>query len=229
MKKTVLFLAVLLFSFKGFSNDPQKGDPNLGGWYMYFGNTKFADTKWNLNYDVQHRNHEFVSDLNQLLLRASAQYNLLDNLTVGSGYAFVHTEEFEKPDLPFMENRIFQDVITQQKIATASVRHRFRFEQRFIEDQDCKTRFRYQLGLDVPIYHNAEKNQSLYASFYNELFMNTDETSRKNNAFDRDRLYLGAGFKFNQNLGVQVGWMNQMLQKTSHQQLMFSLHHNLNI
>ncbi|MEG1265468.1 MAG: DUF2490 domain-containing protein, partial [Myroides sp.] len=70
---------------------------------------------------------------------------------------------------------------------------------------------------------------SLYASFYNELFMNTDETSRKTNVFDRDRLYLGAGFKFNQKLGIQVGWMNQMLQKTSHQQLMFSLHHNLKI
>src|SRR5690606_35885516 len=175
------------------------------------------------------RNHAFITDLNQMLLRGSVQYIWLDNLIVGSGYAFVHTEQFEKPDVPFAENRIFQDVLTNQKIATATVKHRFRFEQRFIENQDFKSRFRYQLGLDVPIYQNTEKNQSLYASFYNELFMNTDETSRKTNPFDRNRLYLGAGFKFNQKLGIQVGWMNQMLQKTSHQQLMFSLHHNLNI
>ena len=154
---------------------------------------------------------------------------LYDNLTLGTGYAFVDTEQYLKPDVPFIENRIFQDVLTNQKIATVTVKHRFRFEQRFIENQDFKSRFRYQLGLDVPIYQNTEKNQSLYASFYNELFMNTDETSRKTNVFDRDRLYFGAGFKFNQNLGVQVGWMNQMLQKTSHQQLMFSLHHNLKI
>lgn len=229
MKKAVFLLAIILFNFKGFCNNPEKGDPKLSGWYMYFGNAKIEETKWNINYDVQYRNHEVFSDLNQLLIRGAIQYMLLDNLTLGTGYAFVDTEQYLKPDAPFIEHRIFQDVITQQKIATATVKHRFRFEQRFIENKDFKSRFRYQLGLDVPIYQNPEKNQHLYASFYNEVFMNTDETSRKINVFDRDRLYVGAGFKFNKDLGVQVGWMNQMLQKTSHQQLMFSLHHNLKI
>lgn len=223
MKKIVLFI-IILVNLKSFSqNSP------LGSWYMYFGNAKIENTKWNLNYDIQNRNHEFITDLNQMLLRGSIQYQLFDNLTVGSGYAFVHTEQFEKPDNPFVENRIFQDVLTQQKIATSVLKHRFRFEQRFIENKDFKSRFRYQLGLDVPIYQNTEKNQLLYATMYNEIFMNTDETSRKKNVFDRNRLYFGAGFKFNQKLGVQIGWMNQMLQKTSHQQLMFSLHHNLKI
>ena len=40
MKKAVVFLAVILFNFYGFSNNPKKGDPKLGGWYMYFGNAK---------------------------------------------------------------------------------------------------------------------------------------------------------------------------------------------
>src|SRR5690606_844982 len=163
MKKAVVFLAVILFNFKGFSNNPKKGDPKLGGWYMYFGNAKIEDTRWNINYDVQYRNYEIVSDLNQLLIRGSIQYMLFDNLTLGTGYAFVDTEQYLKPDVPFIENRIFQDVLTNQKIATATVKHRFRFEQRFIENQDFKSRFRYQLGLDVPIYQNTEKNQSLYA------------------------------------------------------------------
>ncbi|WLD24955.1 DUF2490 domain-containing protein [Flavobacterium dauae] len=228
MKKAVVFLTIILFNFKGFSNNPKK-DPKLGGWYMYFGNVKIENTKWIINYDVQYRNYEIISDLNQLLMRTSVQYALFDNLTLGGGYAFVHTEQLGIPDNPFNENRIFQDVITQQKIATATVKHRFRFEQRFMENQDFKSRLRYQLGLDVLIYQNTEKNQNLYATMYNEIFMNADETSRKSNVFDRDRLYFGAGFKFNQNLGVQVGWMNQMLQKTSHQQLMFSLHHNLKL
>lgn len=229
MKKIVVLVAILLTTIKGFSITTEKGDPKLGAWYMYFGNARFQNTKWNLNYDVQYRNYEVFSDLNQLLIRGSVQYMLLDNLTLGAGYGFVNTEQYLKPDVPVIENRIFQDVITQQKIATATVRHRFRFEQRFVENQDFKSRFRYLLGIDVPIYQNTEKNQSLYASFYNELFMNTDEASRKNNAFDRDRLYIGAGYKFNKDLGIQVGWMNQMLQKTAHQQLMFSLHHNLKI
>lgn len=229
MKKAFFVLAIILFNFKGFCNNPEKGDPKLGGWYMYFGNAKIEETKWNINYDVQYRNHEVFSDLNQLLIRGAIQYMLFDNLTLGTGYAFVDTEQYLKPDAHFIEHRIFQDVITQQKMATATVKHRFRFEQRFIENKDFKSRFRYQLGLEVPIYQNTEKNQLLYASFYNEVFMNTDENSRKINVFDRNRLYVGAGFKFNKDLGVQVGWMNQMLQNTSHQQLMFSLHHNFKI
>lgn len=222
MKKKVFLVFTLLATIKGFSSNPP-----LGAWLMYFGNTKIENTKFNLNYDVQYRNHEFISDLNQMLIRGSLQYALLDNLTVGAGYAFVHTERFEKPDFPFMENRIFQDVLTQQKLAKNVLKHRFRFEQRFIENQYFKARFRYQLGLDVPLYENVDKNQTLYATMYNELFMNLDETSRKTNAFDRNRLYVGAGFKMNSKLSFQVGWMNQMLQKQSYQQLMFSMHHNL--
>lgn len=224
MRKAVLMFTIILFSINVFSNNSP-----LGSWYMYFGNVKIEEIKWNFNYDIQNRNHAFITDLNQMLLRGSVQYMWLDNLTIGSGYAFVHTEQFENPDLPFAENRIFQDVLTNQKIVTATLKHRFRFEQRFIENQDFKSRFRYQLGLDIPLYQNTERNQNLYATLYNEIFMNTDETSRKVNAFDRNRLYFGAGFKVNTNLAFQLGWMNQMLQKQSYQQLMFSLHHNLKI
>ncbi len=224
MIKTILLFITILFSAKVFSNNPQ-----LGSWYMYYGNTKVENTKWNFNYDIQNRNHTFITDLNQMLLRGSVQYVWFDNLTVGSGYAFVHTEQFEKPDNPFAENRIFQDVLTNQKIASNTLKHRFRLEQRFIDNQDFKSRFRYQLGLDIPLYQNTEKNQNLYATLYNEIFMNVDKTSRKTNPFDRNRLYFGAGFKVNTNLAFQLGWMNQMLQNNSYQQLMFSLHHNLKI
>ena len=57
--------------------------------------------------------------------------------------------------------------------------------------------------------------------------MNLDKASRSKNAFDRNRLYLGAGYKFNKDVSVQIGWMNQMLQKQSYQQLMISFHHSL--
>jgi len=233
--KSIVFLAVsLLFAFTTHANNPP-----LGGWFMYFGNMKFErskenqsnseSSKWNLNYDVQNRNNNFVSDLNQMLIRGSIQYTWFNNLTLGSGYAFVHSEQFEKPDNPFGENRIFQDVVTNQQIATATIKHRFRFEQRFIENQNFKSRFRYQLGLDIPLYKNYAKEQNVYATVYNEIFMNTDQATRKTKPFDRNRLYFGAGFKVNPNLAFQLGYMNQMLQNVSYQQMMISLHHNLKI
>lgn len=224
MKKNILLICSFLtaaFTYAG--NTP------TGFWYMYFGSASIKNTKWKAAYDVQYRNHNFIGDLNQLLIRGSAQYTVAPNLTFALGYAFVQTEKINDPDLPFTENRIFQDVLTQQSIGNSVLKHRFRLEQRFIEQQDYKSRIRYQLGLDIPVYTNTEKKQSAYAAFYNEVFMNLDEKSRKTNAFDRNRLYLGAGFKFNQQLGIQVGWMNQMLQKDAHQQIMLSIHHNLSL
>lgn len=225
MKKIILSIFVVFNSVTSqASNDP------TGGWMMYFGNATFNNTKLKANYDVQLRNHELVSDLNQLLIRGSLQYPIASNLTLGAGYAHVLTEKMNEPDVPFNENRIYQDVLTQQNVGTSSVlKHRFRFEQRFIENQDFKSRIRYQLGVDVPFYKNEGKQTSAYATAYNEIFMNLDESSRKHNPFDRNRLFLGAGYKFNNDLGVQFGWMNQMLQKQSYQQFMFSLHHNIKL
>ncbi len=229
MKKTLFLFLFILMSVLGMGQNSFKKDPKLSAWFMYFGNAKIENTKWNFNYDVQYRNHEVLTDLNQLLIRGTIQYHLFENLTLGTGYAFITTEQFEKPDLPVIENRIFQDAILQQKVEKTSIRHRFRFEQRFVENQDFKTRLRYQLAIDTPLYQNHDKNTSLYASFYNEVFINSDKTTRKINPFDRDRLYLGVGYKFNKNTAFQFGWMNQMMQKKSYQQLMFSLHHNVKL
>ncbi|MBA5793232.1 DUF2490 domain-containing protein [Flavobacterium sp. xlx-214] len=224
MKKITLVLISLFLTTNLWANSPP-----LGGWYMYFGNTTFKDSKWKANYDVQYRNHELASDLNQLVVRTSAQYQVMNNLNVALGYAYVHSEHINTPDLPYYENRIFQDVSTQQNYGASVLKHRFRLEQRFIENQDYKSRIRYQLGIEIPVYKNEEKNQSIYTTAYNEVFMNLDKASRSKNAFDRNRLYLGAGYKFNKDVSMQIGWMNQMLQKQSYQQLMISLHHSLSI
>jgi len=224
--KKIFYSILVLFTSAAMkaNNDP------IGGWLMYFGNTSFENTKWKASYDIQYRNHEVVGDLNQLLIRGSLQYPLASNLTVGAGYTYVLTEKMGEPNLPFNENRMYQDVLTNQKLGSSSIlKHRFRFEQRFIENQDFKTRMRYQLGIDIPVYQNIEKNRSAYATAYNEVFMNTDKTTRKLNAFDRNRLFLGAGYKWNKDMGVQLGWMNQMLQKQTYQQVMISFHQNIKL
>lgn len=82
---------------------------------MYFGNAKIEDTKWNINYDVQYRNYEILSDLNQLLIRGSIQYMPYDNLTLSTGYAFVDTEEYLKPDVPFKETEFFKMQLHNKK------------------------------------------------------------------------------------------------------------------
>ncbi|MGE5943148.1 MAG: DUF2490 domain-containing protein, partial [Flavobacteriales bacterium] len=111
--------------------------------------------------------------------------------------------------LSINEHRIFQQFISVQNIGSIKLSHRYRFEQRFVED-DFKMRFRYFLGLNIPF-----KNTSpLYFSAYNELFLNT-----KSAVFDRNRLYGGVGYQLNDNIKFEVGYMNQFFETSSRDQL----------
>ena len=201
--KNYLFLLMLLLPFSSFAQDS-----NFGNWIIYFGNKKI-DNKWNWHHEVQYRNYNAIGDLEQLLLRTGFGYNLTENnnnLLVGYGYILsenyiANTDEKNSIN----EHRIYQQFITRQKIARVGVQHRYRFEQRFVED-DFKLRFRYFLGLNVPL-NNAELiEKTIYLSAYNEIFLNT-----KNTVFDRNRLYSGLGYKLNNSLKFEIGYMNQFL------------------
>ncbi len=201
--KNYFFLLMLLLPFSSFAQDS-----NFGNWIIYFGNKKI-DNKWNWHHEVQYRNYNAIGDLEQLLLRTGFGYNLTENnnnLLVGYGYILsenyiANTDEKNSIN----EHRIYQQFITRQKIAHVGVQHRYRFEQRFVED-DFKLRFRYFLGLNVPL-NNAELiEKTIYLSAYNEIFLNT-----KNTVFDRNRLYSGLGYKLNNSLKFEIGYMNQFL------------------
>jgi len=196
-----------------------------GLWLMYFGNVSVKETPFKIHYEIQDRNHNIGTDLNQLLIRGALQYNYKNEITLGAGYGFIQTEKEFTPDLPVRENRIYQEALMQQSVSKLNFKHRFRFEQRFIENTDFKTRFRYQLGLDITIY-NTECGKNFFATAYNEIFINGEKTETSG-LFDRNRLFIGAGVKLNKKIAIQAGWMNQMLENKSDQQIMISLHHQL--
>ncbi|HRA72384.1 MAG TPA: DUF2490 domain-containing protein, partial [Flavobacterium sp.] len=142
------FLLVLFLTANG---NAQNTD--TGNWFLYFGNQKI-NNRWNWHNEVQYRNYNFAGDLEQLLLRTGIGYNLSENNNnVLLGYAYVHSEPYiagtdEKSNTN--EHRIFQQFITKEKFGRVNIQHRYRFEQRFIED-DFKMRLRYFLSLNVPI------------------------------------------------------------------------------
>lgn len=175
-------------------------DSNLGNWLIYIGNKKL-NTEWNLHHEVQYRNYNAIGDLEQLLLRTGVGKNLTEgNNNLLLGYGFIRSENYaNEEEIVVNEHRIFQQFITRQTIGKVGVQHRYRFEQRFVED-DFKLRFRYFLGLSYPI------SEQFYLSSYNEIFLNTIQ-----NAFDRHRLYCGLGYKISDKVKVELGYMNQFL------------------
>ena len=211
MKKLIPFVLILLLSPLTFGQNS-----DFGNWLIYFGNKKI-DSQFNWHHEVQYRNYNAIGDLEQLLLRTGIGYNLTENnnnLLVG--YGFIRSENYtnsnEKVDIN--EHRIYQQFITKQAIGRVQVQHRYRFEQRWLDDQDFKMRFRYFLSLNVPLNHKQMDENTVYLSAYNELFIN-----HKHNIFDRNRVYGGLGYKVNSIFRFELGYMNQLFSGNSRDQL----------
>ena len=208
--KKLIFLLFLSIPFLSFSQDS-----DLGNWLIYIGSKKI-DKKFNLHHEVQYRNYNAIGDLEQLLLRTGIGMNLTENNNnLLLGYGFINSQNYIGTDekVGINEHRIFQQFITKQKFSRVSIQHRYRFEQRWIEDI-FKLRFRYFLAIAVPLNTPTMMEKSWYFSTYNEIFLNT-----KGNAFDRNRLYVGLGYKLNNAVRFEVGYMNQFLSNGNRDQI----------
>ena len=178
-------------------------DSRLGNWMIYFGNKSLGD-RFNWHHEVQYRNYNAIGDLEQLLLRTGIGYDLSEN-----NNNVPDSDQGEDVE----EHRIFQQFITKQRFNRFSLTHRYRFEQRFIED-DFRMRFRYFLSLNVALNKPTMADKTLYLSAYNEIFLNTQD-----NAFDRNRLYGGLGYRLNDMFRFELGYMNQFLEQGGRDQL----------
>jgi len=202
---------MLVLPFYGLSQNS-----DLGNWLIYIG-SKELKNGWNIHNEVQYRNYDAVGDLEQLLLRTGLGYNLTENnnnLLLGYGYILSENYVGETDQkVSVNEHRIFQQFTTKQKVGVLNLSHRYRFEQRFVED-DFKLRFRYFLGLKIPLQNKADGNNPLYLSAYNEIFLNT-----KSEIFDRNRLYGGLGYQFSKQLRLELGYMNQFFETSGRDQI----------
>jgi len=190
----------------------QSQDSSIGNWLIYIGNKQLSQN-WNLHNEVQYRNYNLIGDLEQLLVRTGLGYTFKDgksNLLLGYGYVLSENYlENNTGKVSVNEHRIFQQFSSKQKIGLVGLNHRYRFEQRFVES-DYKMRFRYFVGLNIPIIKS--ENNTLYFSAYNEVFLNTASA-----VFDRNRVYGGLGYSIN-NIRIEAGYMTQFFENNSRDQ-----------
>lgn len=203
----VALIVILMLPFFAVSQDS-----DFGNWLIYIGNKKL-NSKWNVHNEVQYRNYNAIGDLEQLLLRTGLGYNLSNNTNVLLGYGYILSENYlenSNKKIAINEHRVFQQFTTKQNVGRVQLNHRYRFEQRFVE-ADFKLRFRYFLGLNIPL--SKSESNSYYLSAYNEIFLNSQSA-----IFDRNRVYGGIGYKFNKSLRLEAGYMNQFFETSSRDQ-----------
>lgn len=205
MKKIICIIGTALIYLSAASQENGSGN-----WLIYIG-SKQLNSKWNLHHEIQYRNYNTLGDLEQLLIRTGLGYDIGSKSNILLGYGYINSENFTgnvNDQTTVEEHRIFQQFITKQTIGSVSLQHRYRFEQRFVEN-DFKTRFRYFLGINLPL-----KNPKYYLSAYNEIFLNG-----KSNVFDRNRVYGGLGYKISKGVKLELGYMSQVFETSSRDQI----------
>jgi hypothetical protein len=229
MKKISLLLTLFFFAIKSIAQNPD--EEQLGAWYMYFWNTSFKNSNWGLQGDYQYRDWRGFGDREQLLLRTGVTYKpSASNIKFTLGYGNITTGKYGTDvDTPLPEHRIYQEALFGQSILSKLLlTHRVRYEQRFVENQDFRTRYRYNLFINIPFKGNTLDKKTTYFAFYNELFINGERAigdGKEVQFFDRNRTYFGLGYVLQKNIRFQLGWMQQTTVNWQKNQLQISMHH----
>ncbi|WP_026135727.1 DUF2490 domain-containing protein [Nafulsella turpanensis] len=223
MKK---YLLLLLFLGATQLQAQTTGEEELGNWLMLFGNAKLSD-QYNLHAEAQLRLYEPLSNFNQLLLRVGLGRKLSPQASVMAGYGYIPTSSFDKEEFKSstIEHRIWEQLVLTNQLGRLYFEHRYRIEQRWISstlNDKYLNRLRYRLLVNIPLNHAELTENTLFATFYDEVFLNVVE-----NPFDQNRLYAALGYKFNAFLSLQAGYLRHKVSAGNLDRLQLALFLNM--
>ena len=218
-KKTIFFILLLI----GTVNCVMAQEDDYGKWLVYFGNQKI-NKKWLLQSDFQFRLNQTPTQKSQLLLRAGIGYNLTEgnnNILLGLAYIESTLQEGDVTMPATNEKRVYQQYLYKQKRNNLFITHRVRMEERFLTD-DFGLRSRYFLSIQKPLNGKLLNRRSIYASCFNELFIDI-----KNQKFDRNRFFTGIGFGVSKDIRLETGYLIQAQKNSTRGQFQLIVYNNL--
>jgi hypothetical protein len=173
---------------------------------MYTGNHKITE-RWGIHTEYQWRRADGFNDWQQSLLRLGVDYYTKQNTQMTLGYGWIRSYQYGDQPIAHANNehRIWETYYMKNKIGRVDIQHRYRLEQRFIEN--------WVKNSDG----SFDKEGFLFRQRVRYRFLVTVPISRKGigkNILDQNRLYGAIGWRFNKNVNVQLGYLNQYIVKT---------------
>ncbi len=212
------FLICILVSNTLFS---QNGNSEIGNWFMYNGSHKLSE-KWSAKTMAHYRFYEFSNNFQQKIYRLATNYSFRKNFNVSIGYSYVATDIlFGEPESNIYENRIYEDINYINFFKKLKLRHRFRFEHRFINNSGINSQshwFRYDLNANYPIANKW----SVYG--FNEIFLNMDKGKR----FVQNWTGFGFLHQIHQSLKLNIGYLNIKLPNEVQKRILLGIILNTN-
>ncbi|QDA61486.1 DUF2490 domain-containing protein [Hymenobacter jejuensis] len=183
----------------------------MGSWFI--GTVQLPgspEKKWGGFAEVQARTNALFRQYFYNELKGGVSYDLDKNFTVmlaGGRYSTSDYKALEDGPLN-VEKRLWLQLVLNQYLERVKIEHRYRMEQRWFDyrgdSSATRNRIRYRLNTFIPLNAKTIAAKTVFLSIYDEIFLNP-----KGPVFERNRVYAGAGYQFNQHLALQAGWVNQ--------------------
>ena len=169
-----------------------------------------AEHRWGGYAEVQARSNGLARQFFYYELKGGLSYDLDPNFTVmlaGGRYSTSDYKDLSAGPLN-VEKRLWEQLVLNQYMKRLKIEHRYRVEQRWFsyrgDSTSFRQRLRYRINPFLPLNKPTISAGTAFLAAYDEIFLNP-----KGPVFERNRVYLGAGYQFDKHWVLQLGWVNQ--------------------
>ena len=161
--------------------------------------------KWGGYSEFQTRTNGVLNQFMYDDIKAGVSYDIDKDFTVLLGTGRYTTFDYQNVSAgPITtENRLWEQVTTNQFLYRLKLEHRYRVEQRWVNG-DYRNRFRYRLNVFVPFNNTKIVAKTWFLSVFDEVFLNNEVPN-----FERNRISAALGYQFDRSWIFQAGWINQ--------------------
>lgn len=203
----------------------------VNGWFV-LNNELQLTPRWYIDSDLNLRRSGPYDELAQVLPRVSFRFQPMAPLRFSWGYAFAETWPYGKLPVAYRapEHRMWEQVQLGQSIGRVGIAHRYRLEQRWLghvveENGDTHVadwvrtnRARYRALATIPLQGRTLDNGEFYATAGDEVFINWGANVQRN-VLDQNRLQASLGRRFSKSLRLELGYLEQLIQKSDGRRL----------
>ena len=165
-----------------------------------------TSSPWRWQVETQLRMRDWVSDVDNFVMRSLVGFDLTSKSSVWLGYA-------ETPTFPVtggvrQEHRLYQHYIWASRMCGGNLSLRGRIEERWIENNSgLAWRIRGQLRYTRPV--KVESHTSLV--FYDEVSAHLRRTTFTGKGFDQNRAFAGLSRAMGAATRIEAGYINQYI------------------
>lgn len=223
--------APLIFVFAFFIPKNTLAQQQFSGWLASF-NTWKINNSFSIHDDIQLRSGDRLEKVQTILMRVGLNYHFKSNQTLTVGGAYIpNRATAENHSSLLAEHRFWQQYNLNQNLPIGILSHRFRLEERWVPrailsgtgvetaDRLYSTRLRYFARAVIPVKKQKPFVKGVFVALQNEAFGALSHKQNVNGRFfDQNRAYLALGYRLSAPIDLEIGYMNQWIQRKKGQQ-----------